>query len=103
MAFVPALIIPTMSFARLLRNSSLDERDAAPLAASDIRKQGVVDRMVSGSSPPVSFWSEKNLEKMIKNNSAFRERADELRAAHAQGNCRGKKCETEVPNSLIGA
>jgi len=101
MAFVPALIIPAMSAARVLRNSSLDERDGAPLAASDVRKQGIVDRMVSGSSPPVAYWSEKHLEKMIKTNSAFRDRADELRSAHAKADVRGKL--TEVPNSLMGA
>jgi len=101
MAFVPALIIPAMSAARVLRNSSSDERDGAPLAASDVRKQGVVDRMVSGSSPPVSYWSAKELEKMIKTNSAFRDRAEELRSAHAKANGRGKLAE--VPNALMGA
>jgi len=110
MAFVPALIIPVMSVARVMRNLSPDERDGAPLAASDVRKQGVVDRMVAGSNPPVSYWSERNLEKMIKTNSAFRDRADELRSAHAKANKGGKQCiskETakfaEVPNSMLGA
>ena len=110
MAFVPALIIPAMSAARVMRNLSSDERDGAPLAASDVRKQGVVDRMVSGSNPLVSYWSEKQMEKMIKTNSAFRDRADELRSAHAKANVGGKQTISadktklaEVPDSLLGA
>jgi len=110
MAFVPALIIPCMSAARVIRNLSSDERDGAPLAASDVRKQGVVDRMVSGSSPPVSYWSEKEMEKMIKTNSAFRDRADELRSAHAKAKVGSKQRISadktrmaEVPHSLLGA
>lgn len=105
MAFVPALIIPTMSAARIVRNFSSDDRDAVPLAASDVRKQGVVDRMVAGSNPPVAYWSEKNLEKMIKTNSAFRDRADELRSAHTKANTRGKTSivEDKTLDSLMGA
>ena len=90
-----------MSAARVVRNFSSDERDGAPLAASDVRKQGVVDRMVSSSSPPVAYWSERHLEKMIKTNSAFRDRAEEFRSAHAKASVRDKLAE--VPNSLMGA
>jgi len=107
MAFVPALIIPGMSVARIVRHYTSDERDSAPLTASETRKQGVVDRMVAGSTPPVSYWSEKQLEKMIKTNSAFRERGDELRSAHAASNPSrqsGRASTASAPDdTLMGA
>jgi len=64
-----------------------DEKDEAQqltLSAHATREQSVVDRLTAGAAPPVSFWSEQQLERMIKTNSAFRERADELREARAQ-------------------
>jgi len=106
MAFVPALIIPGMSVARIWRHYTSDERDGAPLTASETRKQGVVDRMVAGATPPVSYWSEKHLEKMIKTNSAFRERGDELRSAHGASNPSrqpAKASAVTVPDGLMGA
>ena len=81
MAFIPALVIPGMSIARVVRTLSSDERDSGTLTAQETRKQSVVDRMMAGATPPVSYWDEKHLEKMIKTNSAFRDRADELRSA----------------------
>merc|ERR1719277_852104 len=51
------------------------------LHAQTIRDNGVVDRLLAGSTPPVGHWSEKHLEKMLKTNSALQLRADELRSA----------------------
>jgi len=116
MAFVPALIIPGVSFARVMRHLSSDERDNRdhnPLTASETRKQSVVDRMVAGSSPPVSYWSDKQFETMMKTNSAFRDREVELRAARGSG-AQGRpvpappsrKTSTSsdlAPDALIGA
>merc|ERR1719247_1513266 len=52
--------------------------------AGVLRKRSVVDRLCAGPTPPVSFFSEKHLERMIKTNSAMREHADVLRAARTK-------------------
>ena len=86
MAYLPALIIPGVAIARIVRNMTSDEKDEANqlnLTAHATREQGVVDRLTAGAAPPISHWSEQQLERMIKTNSAFRERADELREARA--------------------
>jgi len=72
--------------ARIIRNLASDEKDEAKqldLKAHATREQGVVDRLTAGKQPPIAHWSEQQLERMIKTNSAFRGRADELREAHA--------------------
>merc|ERR1712176_1395909 len=60
------------------------------LKAQETRNQSVVDRLTTGTSPPVSFWSEQQLERMVKTNSALRDRADELREARLKK--RGHSC-----------
>lgn len=55
-----------------------------PLQATTKRSQGVVDQAGGKSdSPPLSQWSEQDLEHMIKQSVMFREYANELRSAHA--------------------
>jgi len=70
-----------------------------------IRKQGVVDRLVSGRSPPVAHFSEKYLEKMIRTNSAFKEREADLRTARSTALGETPKLGQNVagPAILVGA
>merc|ERR1719450_1471823 len=72
-----------------------DEANQLSLSAHATREQGVVDRLTAGKQPPIAHWSEQQLERMIKTNSAFRDRADELREAHAiHGTTRPQSEET---------
>merc|ERR1711871_907767 len=84
MAFVPPLIPVAMSVGKLIRNSSSDERDRAALEAHTTRKQSVVDRLCNGPGAPISHWSDKHLERMIKTNNVFQEFESELRQCHAE-------------------
>merc|ERR1712039_955182 len=96
MAWIPAMIIPGMAVARIVRHYTSDEEDQNRkdnLKAQETRNQSVVDRLTTGTSPPVSFWSEQQLERMVKTNSALRDRADELREARA------KKGATRMPET----
>jgi len=102
--FLPMLIVPGVAAARIARNWSTDEADKAnqaSLAAQDTRNQGVVDRLTAGPAPPISHWSEQQLERMIKTNSAFRDRASELRDAREQsGATRPKMSSMESATSM---
>merc|ERR1712083_526148 len=100
MAWVPALIIPGMAVARIARHYTSDEEDQNRkdnLKAQETCNQSVVDRLTAGAAPPVSFWSEQQLERMIKTNSAMKDRADELREA------RVNKGANRMPETVMGA
>jgi len=56
-----------MGVARVVRSSLSEERDGVPLAANNVRKQDVMDRMVAGSNPSVAYWSERNLVAEVPN------------------------------------
>ena len=80
-----ALIPAGMALAKAQRNASdaSDGSDRKPLSANKVRTQSVVDRLTAGGSgSPISHWSDQQLERMIKTNSAFKAHESELRAAH---------------------
>lgn len=72
---------------KMYRNAQdTGEGKAGNLAAHTTRENSVIERLTTGSTPPVAYWNEKYLEKMIKTNSAFRDNADALRAAQQTHN-----------------
>merc|ERR1719443_2809444 len=109
MAFVPALLPAGMLAAKGYRNSMPDEQNTtAALGAT--RKRSVIERLTTGHTPPIAYWSEQQLERMIKTNSVFREHADELRAARTgkklNGDNNGSKTAKlveEEPEEAMGA
>jgi len=82
--FLAAPLIPLgFGVAKIYRNLTPDERDLGSDAHGK-RSSGVLSRLqAGGDSSPLSQWSEKHLERMIKRNSVFQANADELRAAHS--------------------
>ena len=103
LAFVPAGIAIT----RMM--SQRGQEESHPVArhgnSDTVRKQGVVNRLVSGKSPPVAQFSEKYLEKMIRTNSAFKEREADLRTARSTALGETPKLGQNVagPAILVGA
>merc|ERR1712032_1036125 len=85
LAFIgPVAIFPIGILAFKFYQNRTSVEDTNDPEAGKLRKRSVVDRLCSGPTPPVSFFSEKHLEKMIKTNSAMREYADVLRAARTK-------------------
>ena len=85
MAYVFALVPIGFGIAKLYRNY-FSEKDTTFAQSDALRKRGVVDRLISGRSPPVMYLSEKQVEELIKTNSACRKHADEIREARRQYN-----------------
>ncbi len=67
-------------FAKTGRNMQVEAK-TDKVAAKTVRNNSVVDRLLAGSTPPVSQFSEQHLERMLKTNSAMQMRAHELREA----------------------
>jgi len=81
----PAAFLGITQGARFYRNFTATdaEKAAGGDSADQRRKQGVVDRMTANPST-LGNINAKHLEKILKTNSALaRERAQELRQAHA--------------------
>merc|ERR1712003_233835 len=92
-----------MAVARIVRHYTSDEQDQNTkdnLKAQETRNQSVVDRLTAGAAPPVSFWSEQQLERMLKTNSAMKEKADELRDARVGKGANRRPSEVSVDKSM---
>ena len=50
--------------------------------ADMLRKYGIADRLMIGKQPPISYFSQKTLERALITNSALRLRDHDLRDAH---------------------
>jgi len=74
---------------KVYQNYTSSDDDKNPQAHL-LRERGVIDRLTAGDNPPVGYFSEKHLEKMIKTNSACYKHADVLRAAREKANLGGK-------------
>merc|ERR1719480_421297 len=100
MAFVPALIPLGVGVAKIIRNVSTDERDSQVQPST--RSRSVVERLTAGATPPVAYWSEQHLERMLKTNSALRDSAEELRSARKAG-IGGGRSRPVGTETLMGA
>jgi hypothetical protein len=78
---LPAGLLGGIMAAKAGRNFLTRNDENGTLKSKEIRDNGVVNRLLAGSSPPVSFWSEQMLERQLKTNSAMQMRAHELREA----------------------
>jgi hypothetical protein len=78
---LPAGVLGGILAAKAGRNYLTRNDEKGTLKSKETRDNGVVNRLLAGSSPPVSFWSEQQLERQLKTNSAMQMRAHELREA----------------------
>mmetsp|Transcript_4270 Transcript_4270/g.9233 ORF Transcript_4270/g.9233 Transcript_4270/m.9233 type:complete len:110 (+) Transcript_4270:160-489(+) len=82
---VVPFVIPVFGYggimaAKAFRNSVPNDPEAE-LKSQESRRNGVVDRLIASGT--IAMMSEKHLERLIKNNNAVRDRADELRAVRS--------------------
>ena len=77
---IPAGLYGGFMLAKTARNSMVDSTTDKP-AAKTVRDNGVVDRLLTGATPPVSHFSDQHLERMLRTNSAMQMRSHELREA----------------------
>ena len=85
MAYVLALI--PVGFGVLKMYTNYTSENNKDLQADNVRKMGVIQKLITGPNPPVMYMSDKELERMIKTNSACRKHEiiiREVRAKHLQ-------------------
>jgi len=78
---LPAGILGGVLAAKAGRNYLTRNQKNDTMVTKETRDNSVVNRLLAGSTPPVSFWSEQQLERALKTNSAMQIRAHELREA----------------------
>mmetsp|Transcript_102101 Transcript_102101/g.181346 ORF Transcript_102101/g.181346 Transcript_102101/m.181346 type:complete len:98 (-) Transcript_102101:268-561(-) len=78
---LPAGVLGGVLAAKAGRNYLTSSEKNEKMNTKQTRDNSVVDRLLAGSTPPVSFWSEQQLERALKTNSAMQIRAHELREA----------------------
>ena len=71
MAYVLALIPAGFGLLKLYRNYFIHDNNE--LQADAVRKRGIVERLITGTSPPVIHLSDKEIERIIRTNSACKE------------------------------
>ena len=67
---IPAGLYGGFMLAKTGRNLMV-EPNSGKLAAKTVRDNGVVDRLLTGATPPVSHFSDQYLERMLRTNSAM--------------------------------
>ena len=82
MAYVLALIPAGFGILKMYRNYV--NQDSKDPQADALRKRGVVDKLITGTTPPVIYLSEKELERIIRTNSACREHEKLIRDVRAK-------------------
>merc|ERR1712137_1128574 len=81
MAYALALLPLGVGAFKIYQNMQPDARQAN---SDEMRKQGIVERLSTGSNPRIAALSEKQFEKFLKTNSVGKTCEPELRAARAK-------------------
>merc|ERR1711998_80545 len=83
----PLGLVGGIQAAKMWRNWTASEEDnLRSHDAGATRRESVAKRMTAGASGPVAHFNAKYLEKQLKTNSALRDHAGDIRAAHAKAN-----------------
>merc|ERR1712194_688840 len=81
MAYALALLPLGMGAFKIYQNMQPDARQAN---SDEMRKQGIVERLSTGSNPRIAALSEKQFEKFLKTNSVGKSCEPELREARSK-------------------
>merc|ERR1712217_141473 len=90
MAYLAPLIPLAVGGFKIYQNMQPDAREAN---SDEMRKQGIVDRLSSGTNSRVSQMSDKNFEKFVRHNSVGR---------HCEAELREKRAESKPEDSTFG-